>query len=72
MMVTIWADFNAQTEDGAVRLNTRGSLESLAAHPSAPPDWVVLTDGEVSVLARLDTIQGILVGWPDWAAEDVT
>jgi hypothetical protein len=66
-MKTIYADYNAATEDGHVCLTTRGSQEDLERAGVGPGDWVWLSDSEVVVGARLqmDDRYG-LVGVPDW------
>ena len=66
-MKTIYADYNAATEDGYLCLTTRGSQEDVERAGVGPGDWVWLSDREVVVGARLqmDDRYG-LVGVPDW------
>lgn len=66
-MNTIFADFNAMSEDGAVRLNCLGSLEDIQAAGLQPGDWAWLSDGELIVGAQLreDPLYTI-IGIPDW------
>ena len=66
-MKTIFADFNAMTEAGHVRLRLRGSQEDIAHAELRPGDWAWLSDGEVIVGAQLaiDDRYG-LVGVLDW------
>jgi len=65
-MKTLWADFNAQDADGAVRLNTQGSQRSLQATPSCAGEHVYLSDGEIRVVALLRARGAILVAIPEW------
>lgn len=66
-MNTIFADFNAMTEDGAVRLNCFGSLEDIQDAALQPGDWTWLSDGELIVGAQLreDPLY-TMIGIPDW------
>ena len=66
-MKTIYADYNAATEDGYLCLTTRGSQADVERAGVGPGDWVWLSDREVVVGARLqmDDRYG-LVGVPDW------
>ncbi len=53
-MKPVFADFNAMTESGRVRLNCRGSQDDLNAAGLRPGDWAWLSDGEVLVGGRLE------------------
>ncbi len=66
-MKTIFADYNAATESGHLRLNCKASREDIAKAQLHPGDWAWLSDGEVIVGAELaiDDRYG-LVGIPDW------
>ncbi len=66
-MKTIFADYNAATESGHLRLNCKASQEDIAKAQLHPGDWAWLSDGEVIVGAQLaiDDRYG-LVGVPDW------
>src|SRR4051812_4404625 len=66
-MKTIFADYNAITESGDLRLNFPSSQEDLRAAGVQPEDWAWLSDGEVIVGARIvvDPRYGH-VGIPDW------
>jgi lipoprotein NlpI len=66
-MNTIFADFNARTEAGYVRLNCLGSQEDIRVHGLQPSDWAWLSDTEVILGAQLaiDDRYG-LVGVLDW------
>lgn len=66
-MNTIFADYNAMTEAGHVRLTCRGSEEDIRSRSLRPGDWVWLSDTEVVIAAQLamDDYYG-LVGIPDW------
>ena len=66
-MNPIFADFNAMTESGQVRLNCRGSQDDLRAADLHPGDWAWLSDGELMVGGRIDTSTGAgVVAVPDW------
>src|SRR5208337_1744215 len=58
-MNPVFADFNAMTESGQVRLNCRGSQDDLRARGLHPGDWSWLSDGELVVSGRIDAS-------PDW------
>jgi tetratricopeptide (TPR) repeat protein len=63
----VFADFNAITESGQVRLNCRGSQDDLRARGLNPGDWAWLSDGELLVGGRIDTSPGDgMVAVPDW------
>lgn len=66
-MKTIFADYNAETESGHLRLNFKASQQDIAKAQLRPGDWAWLSDGEVLVGAQLaiDDRYGI-VGVPDW------
>ncbi len=66
-MNTIFADYNAMTESGHVRLTCHGSEDDIRSRSLRPGDWAWLSDTEVVVGARLaiDDYYG-LVGIPDW------
>ena len=66
-MKTIFADYNAATESGDLRLNFSASQRDIATAQLHPGDWAWLSDGEVMVGAQLaiDDRYG-LVGVPDW------
>jgi tetratricopeptide (TPR) repeat protein len=66
-MKTISADYNAATESGHLRLNSKASLGDIERWQLSPGDWAWLSDGEVLVGAQLaiDDRYG-LVGMPDW------
>jgi hypothetical protein len=67
LMKVIDADFNALTENGFVRLTTRGSQRSLAVACVRPGDWVWLTDGEIRVAAQVKADpRGQPIGTPAW------
>ena len=69
-MKTIFADYNAMTPSGEIRLNCRGSQEDLQEAGTAPGDWAWLSDGEVLVggLLRADPYWGTIAS-PDWETE---
>lgn len=54
-MNPVFADFNAMTESGQVRLNCRGSRDDLQARGLHPGDWTWLSDGELLLGGRIDT-----------------
>lgn len=66
-MKLISADFNARTESGDLRLNSRGAQEDLRDQGIQIGDWMWLSDGELVVGAQLavDDRYGI-VGVPRW------
>jgi tetratricopeptide (TPR) repeat protein len=66
-MNTIFADYNATTEAGHVRLTCPGSADDIRSRALHPGDWAWLSDTEVVVGAQLaiDHDYG-LVGIPDW------
>lgn len=66
-MKRIFADFNAETESGYIRLGCRGSQEDLQDQGVEVGDWMWLSDGELVVGAQLaiDDRYGI-VGVPRW------
>jgi tetratricopeptide (TPR) repeat protein len=66
-MMTIFADYNAMTESGHLRLSFKASQNDIANAQLRPGDWAWLSDGEVVVGAQLaiDDRYG-LVGVPDW------
>jgi len=66
-MKTIFADYNAITESGHLRLSFPASQDDMRAAGVQPGDWAWLSDGELVVGARLelDPYYG-LVGAPDW------
>jgi hypothetical protein len=66
-MKTIFADYNATTEAGRLRLGFKLSQQQIAAAQLHPGDWAWLSDSEVLVGARLavDERYGV-VGDPDW------
>jgi tetratricopeptide (TPR) repeat protein len=66
-MNTIFADFNARTEAGHVRLNCSGSQVDIRARGLQPGDWAWLSDSEIIFGAQLalDDRYG-LVGVLDW------
>jgi hypothetical protein len=66
---TVFADFNAVTESGCLRLNCRGSRDDLRDSGIKVGDWMWLNDGEVQVLAVLvsDDRDGV-VGLPLWSS----
>ncbi len=66
-MKMISADFNASTESGNLRLNSRGAQEDLRDQGIKIGDWMWLSDGELVVGAQLavDDRYGI-VGVPRW------
>src|SRR3954447_7051884 len=66
-MNPVFADFNAMTESGQVRLNCRGSHDDLRDRSLHPGDWSWLSDGELIVGGRIDTSPGDgIVAVPDW------
>ena len=66
-MNPVFADFNAMTESGQVRLNCAGSEEDLRAGGLHPGDWSWLSDGELVVGGRIDTSpKDGTVAIPDW------
>ena len=66
-MNPIFADFNAMTESGQVRLTCQGSQDDLRAGEILPGDWVWLTDGEMEVGARVEEDnEGRTYGVPAW------
>jgi hypothetical protein len=66
-MMTIYADFNALTEDRSICLTTVGSRADIQEHGVRPGDRVMLSDGELQVEALVaeDARYG-LVGIPSW------
>ena len=66
-MRIISADFNARTESGHLRLNSRGAQEDLRDQGVQVGDWMWLSDGELVIGAQLafDDRYGI-VGVPRW------
>ena len=66
-MNTIYADYNARTEAGHVRLTCLGSEDDIRSRALQTGDWVWLSDTEVVIGAQLaiDDYYG-LVGLPDW------
>ena len=67
-MNPIFADFNAMTESGQVRLNCRGSQDDLRAADLHPGDWAWLSDGELDRLRqnRQQPATPGSYGVPDW------
>ena len=67
-MNPIFADFNAMTESGQVRLTCRGSQDDLRAADLHPGDWAWLSDGEIMVggESRQQTRAPGSFGVPDW------
>ena len=66
-MNPVFADFNATTESGQVRLNCRGSQDDLRARGLHAGDWSWLSDGELVVGGKIDTSPGDgIVAAPDW------
>ena len=66
-MNPVFADFNAMTESGLVRLNCRGSRDDLRDRGLHPGDWSWLSDGELVVGGRIETSPGDgIVAAPDW------
>lgn len=66
-MTTIYADFNAMTEDYSISMTTRGSARDIEKFGVHSGDWVWLSDGELQVGARIvedDNRQ--LVALPEW------
>jgi hypothetical protein len=57
-------DFNNCDEDGAVRLNTRGTLEHLTSHRITLSEGlpITVTDGEITATGRVTFREGM------WAA----
>lgn len=71
-MTTIYADFNARTPDGRVRLSTTGSRASLSTSSVGPGCWVWLSDGEVRIRALIEEFRGELLARVAWnTSEDV-
>jgi tetratricopeptide (TPR) repeat protein len=66
-MRTVFADYNAATEAGHLRLTFKASQEDIAKSQLRPGDWTWLSDGELVVGAQLaiDDRYG-LVGVVDW------
>ncbi|MGO9597770.1 MAG: hypothetical protein ACLP7Q_07195 [Isosphaeraceae bacterium] len=66
-MTPVFADFNAMTETGQVRLNCQGSRDDLRAGGLHPGDWAWLTDGELIVGGKIDSSpEDGVVAIPDW------
>lgn len=66
-MKTVFADFNAMSEAGHLRLNFRVSQADLQELGARPGDWVWLSDGELVVGAQLAQVaEEGLVGIPAW------
>ena len=66
-MNPVFADFNATTESGQVRLNCQGSQDDLRARGLHPGDWSWLSDGELVVGGKIDTSPGDgIIAAPDW------
>jgi tetratricopeptide (TPR) repeat protein len=66
-MKTIFADYNAATESGHLRLTFDASQKAIANAHLHPGDWAWLSDGEVVVGAQLKVDEKYgLVGVPDW------
>lgn len=74
-MIEIWADFNAQLEDGRVSLMTRGSQEAIKDYwreGNAVGNKVFLCDGEIGCVAYIEEAEpGYLVGRPVTSFMDV-
>ncbi|WZO96026.1 hypothetical protein EP7_002999 [Isosphaeraceae bacterium EP7] len=66
-MKTVFADFNAMTEAGDLRLELNGSTRDRREQNIKIGDWVWLSDGElfVGALVRADEQEGV-VGTPRW------
>lgn len=64
MLVEIFADFNAQTEDGNIRLSTNGSKRDIAKHTwkggSPVGHRIFICDGEIGAVAEIMDVEGIL------------
>jgi hypothetical protein len=73
MPIRIYADFNAQTEDGKIRLTTVGSLAAIDKLnvPLSADMKVVLHDEELEVEARLEHFPDgkDWLGVPDWSTK---
>ena len=73
MSIRIYADFNAQTEDEKVWLNTVGSQADLEKIETPLTDGmtVVLYDEELEVQARLERFRDGVhwLGVPDWSTK---
>lgn len=67
-MKEIYADFNARTEAGLVRLSTVGSIASIAGQGVALGEKVLLRDEELSVMAVIAQIDPMLA-IPDWTTQ---
>ncbi len=65
-MKTVWADFNARTEEDDISLTTVGSKRSLQETGAKVGEWVWLSDDELGVIAYIAKLDGRLVARPDW------
>lgn len=63
----IKVDFNARTEDGLVRLDTKGAKATLPKSAKAG-DVVWLEDDEMEVEALLEERDGKLLARPRWGS----
>ncbi len=68
-MKSIWADFNARTEDDRVRLDAAGSKKSLVEARATVGEYALLTDGEVCVVGMIEDRDGQLVARVDWSTK---
>ncbi len=66
-MTTIYADFNALTEDHSISMTTLGSRQDLGNFDVRLGDWVWLSDGEMQVGAQIiEDDRHELVAVPEW------
>ena len=67
MMRTIFADFNARTVAGHLRLMCVGSQKDMSSQGVRVGDWVWLSDGELVIGGQIATDEaGKIVGEPRW------
>lgn len=65
-VLTVFADFNAADVDGSIRLDTIGSIQSLAETSAQVGDRVWISDGEIRTVAILRQKEDGLVADPVW------
>lgn len=67
LLKRIWVDFNAQNDDGSVRLTTRGSTESMKlAGGVQMGEKILITDGDETFQAEVQLKNGELVARADF------
>ena len=62
----IWVDFNAQNEDGTIRLTARGSKRDMDSHGVKEGDKIFISDEELGAVAVVENVEGYgLVARPE-------